>query len=66
MKSLLKKGKKNNKKIKNETEEFSQNYFNIPLLIKYLKHKIPQFSALDYDIIYTIFGSKEQEYLSLI
>ena len=66
MKSLLKKGKKNNKKIKNETEEFSENYFNIPLLIKYLKHKIPQFSALDYDIIYTIFGSKEQEYLSLI
>jgi len=54
---------KNTKKIKNA---LSSDTFDIPSLKKYLDSKIPHFSSFDYDIIYTIFGSKEQEYLSLI
>ena len=53
----------NIKKIKNE---INQDDFNIPSLKQYLDNKIPHFTALDYNIIFTIFGSKEQEYLSLI
>ena len=66
MNSIHKKRKPNKKNTKKITNENSPDYFDIPTLIKYLEQKIPQFSPLDYDIIYTIFGKKEQEYLSLI
>ena len=65
MKSAQKKKSTKNipKKIK---EEKYQDELDIPSLKKYLESKIPHFTALDYNIIFTIFGSKEQEYLSLI
>ena len=65
MKSVkkVKSTNKNTKKIKNS---FSSDTFDIPSLKKYLDSKIPHFSSFDYDIIYTIFGKKEQESLSLI
>ena len=65
MKSAQKKKSAKNipKKIK---EEKYQDELDIPSLKKYLESKIPHFTALDYNIIFTIFGSKEQEYLSLI
>ena len=55
-----------NKKSKKDEDEFSSITFDIPTLRNYLESKIPHFSSFDYDLIYTIFGSKEQEYLSLI
>ena len=65
MKSVQK--KKSTKKIpKKLKEEIYQDDFDIPTLKKYLHNKIPHFTSLDYNIIFTIFGSKEQEYLSLI
>lgn len=65
MKSVQK--KKSTKKIpKKLKEEIYQDDFDIPTLKKYLYNKIPHFTSLDYNIIFTIFGSKEQEYLSLI
>ena len=39
---------------------------NINTLKKYLTWIIPHFISTDYDLIYTIFGKREQEYLSLI
>ena len=67
MKSQVKKVKPTNKNKKKEKKEFSSDdNFDIPTLKKYLDSKIPHFSSFDYDLIYAIFGSKEQEYLSLI
>ena len=66
MKSQVKKIKSSNKNTKKIKNTFSSDTFDIPSLKKYLDSKIPHFSSFDYDIIYTIFGSKEQEYLSLI
>ena len=66
MKSLVKKVKSANKITKKIKNALSSDTFDIPSLQKYLESKIPHFSSFDYDIIYTIFGKKEQEYLSLI
>ena len=63
MKSQNKKpklGEKKSKKYSNPDE------ININTLKKYLTWIIPHFISTDYDLIYTIFGKREQEYLSLI
>lgn len=63
MKSQNKKPKlaeKKSKKYSNPDE------ININTLKKYLTWIIPHFISTDYDLIYTIFGKREQEYLSLI
>ena len=58
--------KKSTKKISKIKEEKYQNDFDISTLKTYLEKKIPHFTAFDYNIIFTIFGAKEQEYLNLI
>ena len=62
MKSQNKKPKsiKKTEKITNPDE------INIDTLKNYLTWIIPHFTSTDYDLIYTIFGKREQEYLSLI
>ena len=66
MKSEIKKKKSTNIKGKKNKKESSSDTFDIPTLKKYLDKKIPYFSSFDYDLVVTIFGSKEQEYLSII
>ena len=66
MKSLPKKIKSTKKIPKKLNKEISSEHFDINTLQDYIKKQIPHFTALDYNIIYTIFGQKEQEYLSLI
>ena len=63
MKSHNKKSKSKEKKSKKEQEP---NTININTLKKYLTWIIPHFTSTDYDLIYTIFGKREQEYMSLI
>jgi hypothetical protein len=66
MKSAQKKIKSAKKILKKLKEEKSEDYFDIPTLKRYLESKIPNFTAINYNIIFSIFGSKEEEYLSLI
>ena len=66
MKSAQKKIKSAKKIPKKLKEEKSEDYFDIPTLKRYLESKIPNFTAINYNIIFSIFGSKEEEYLSLI
>ena len=66
MKSAQKKIKSAKKIPKKLKEENSEDYFDIPTLKRYLESKIPNFTAINYNIIFPIFGSKEEEYLSLI
>ena len=63
MKSHNKKSKSKEKKSKKGQEP---NTININTLKKYLTWIIPHFTSTDYDLIYTIFGKREQEYMSLI
>ena len=62
MKSQNKKPKsiKKTEKITNSDE------IDIDTLKKYLTWIIPHFTSTDYDLIFTIFGKREKEYLSLI
>ena len=66
MKSQNKKSKSKEKKSKKIKEKSNQDEINISTLKKYLTNIIPRFTSTDYDLIYTIFGNREQEYLSLI
>ena len=66
MKSAQKKIKSAKKIQKKLKEEKSEDYFDIPTLKRYLESKIHNFTAINYNIIFPIFGSKEEEYLSLI
>ena len=66
MKSYRKKTKSLKKVQKNTQEELPPEDIDIPSLKNYLKSKIPHLSTRDHDVIYSIFGEKEQEYLSLI
>jgi hypothetical protein len=61
MKSTRKKQTK-----KNTDKNTSTDYFDITSLKEYLKSKIPHLYALDFDIINTIFGKKQDEYQNLI
>ena len=61
MKSTRKKQTKKNTEKNNSTD-----YFDITCLKEYLKSKIPHLSALDFDIIQTIFGKKQDEYQNLL
>ena len=63
MKSQNKKPKLSEKKSKKYS---NPDEININTLKKYLTWIIPHFISTDYDLIYTIFGKREQEYLSLI
>ena len=63
MKSQNKKPKSVEKKSKKDS---NPDEININTLKKYLTWIIPHFISTDYDLIYTIFGKREQEYLSLI
>ncbi len=63
MKSHNKKSKSKEKKSKKGQDP---NTININTLKKYLTWIIPHFTSTDYDLIYTIFGKREQEYMSLI
>ena len=62
MKSQKHKSKSKDKK----TKKNHSNEININILKKYLTQIIPHFNSRDYDLVYTIFGTREQEYLSLI
>ena len=66
MKSQNKKSKSIDKKSKKIKEKLNPDELNINILKKYLTNIIPRFVSTDYDLIYTIFGNREQEYLSLI
>ena len=66
MKSPNKKSKSKDKKSKKHQNKFEPDEININILKNYLMSIIPHFISTDYDLIYTIFGSREQEYLSLI
>ena len=66
MKSPNKKSKSKDKKSKKNQNKFNPDEINITILKNYLTRIIPHFISTDYDLIYTIFGSREQEYLSLI
>ena len=66
MKSQNKKSKSKDKKSKKHQNKFDPDEININILKNYLMRIIPHFISTDYDLIYTIFGSREQEYLSLI
>ena len=66
MKSQNKKSKSIEKKSKKIEKNYNLDEININTLKNYLKWIIPQFTSTDYDLIYTIFGKREQEYLSLI
>ena len=57
---------KSGKKSKIIPSEISTHDINIPSLRNYLKAKTPHLSTKDYDVIYSIFGQNEHEYLSLI
>ena len=65
-KSQNKKSKSKEKKSKKFKEKSNQDEINISTLKKYLTNIIPRFTSTDYDLIFTIFGKREQEYLSLI
>ena len=66
MKSPNKKSKSKDKKSKKNQNKSDPDEININILKNYLTRIIPHFISTDYDLIYTIFGSREQEYLSLI
>jgi hypothetical protein len=66
MKSHNKKSKSKDKKSKKDSKKEDPDEINISTLKKYLTWIIPHFTSTDYDLIYTIFGNREQEYLSLI
>ena len=66
MKSQNKKSKSKDKKSKKIKEKLNPDEININTLKKYLANIIPRFVSTDYDLVYTIFGNREQEYLSLI
>ena len=66
MKSQNKKSKSKDKKSKKIKEKLNPDEININILKKYLANIIPRFVSTDYDLVYTIFGNREQEYLSLI
>ena len=66
MKSQNKKSKSIDKKSKKIKEKLNPDEININTLKKYLTYMIPRFVSTDYDLIYTIFGNREQEYLSLV
>ena len=66
MKSPNKKSKSKDKKSKKNQNKSNPDEINITILKNYLTRIIPHFTSTDYDLIYTIFGSREQEYLSLI
>ena len=66
MKSQNKKSISRDKKSKKIKEKLSSEEININTLKKYLSRIIPHFTSTDHDLIYTIFGNREQEYLSLI
>ena len=57
---------KSNSKSKYSTEENDSELLNINDLLKYLTIIIPRFNTADYDIIYTIFGRREEEFINLI
>ena len=60
MESNYKKGKKNKKKV-SENSSLTNDDFDINILKKYLKEKIPHLSIKDYNVVYSIFGQKEKE-----
>lgn len=60
------KSTRKNKPKKNNENNNSTYYFDITSLKEYLKSKIPHLSALDFDIIQTIFGKKQEEYQNLL
>ena len=66
MKSPNKKSKSKDKKSKKNQNKFNPDEINITILKNYLTRIIPHFISTDYDLIFTIFGKREQEYLSLI
>ena len=66
MKSPNKKSKSKDKKSKKNQNKSNPDEINITILKDYLTRIIPHFISTDYDLIFTIFGSREQEYLSLI
>ena len=66
MKSQNKKSKSIDKKSKKIKEKLNPDEININTLKRYLTYMIPRFVSTDYDLIYTIFGNREKEYLSLI
>ena len=66
MKSQNKKSKSIDKKSKKIKEKLNPDEININTLKRYLTYMIPRFVSTDYDLIYTIFGNREQEYLSLV
>ena len=51
---------------KKSKKSSTQGEININILKNYLTWIIPHFISTDYDLIYTIFGKREQEYLSLL
>ena len=66
MKSQNSKSKSIDKKSKKIKEKLNPDEININTLKRYLTYMIPRFVSTDYDLIYTIFGNREQEYLSLV
>jgi Cdc6-like AAA superfamily ATPase len=66
MKSQNKKQKSIEKKSKKIEKNSNPDEININTLKNYLSWIIPHFTSTDFDLIYTIFGKREQEYLSLI
>ena len=66
MKSQNKKPKSIEKKSKKIEKNSNPDEININTLKNYLSWIIPHFTSTDFDLIYTIFGKREQEYLSLI
>ena len=66
MKSPNRKSKSKDKKSKKNQNKSNPDEINITILKNYLTRIIPHFISTDYDLIFTIFGSREQEYLSLI
>ena len=63
----MKSQNKNPKLSEKKSKKYSNpDEININTLKKYLTWIIPHFISTDYDLIYTIFGKREQEYLSLI
>ena len=53
-------------KTKLTTFDIYSEEINLDLLYKCLYHIIPHFSSKEYDIIYTIFGKREEEFINLI
>ena len=53
-------------KTKLTTFDIYSEEINLDLLYKCLLHVIPHFSSKEYDIIYTIFGKREEEFINLI